>query len=85
VKRNRWIIHTAVDYTKEMFIRKYHSGQSIACAPEELPKVTGSFSDISAGWYVLFEGSSEAVFLSDTEPDLHAGDKVKITIERVTT
>ena len=38
----------------------------------------------SLGWWVRFEGSGEAFYISDTEPDLKAGDKVKITLEKVT-
>lgn len=34
------------------------------------------------GWYVLFEGSHEKLFLGWDRPELSAGDKVKILIER---
>ena len=36
------------------------------------------------GWYVLFEGSHEKLFLGWDRPELAAGDKVKISIERTT-
>lgn len=38
----------------------------------------------SLGWWIHFEGSGEAFYISDEEPDLKAGDKVKITLEKVT-
>lgn len=37
---------------------------------------------INLGWYVLFEGSHEKLFLGEDRPQLSAGDKVKILIER---
>lgn len=37
----------------------------------------------SLGWYIQFDGSNESFYLSETEPELHAGDTVRITIEKV--
>ena len=39
---------------------------------------------VSLGWWVRLEGSGEAFYISDDEPDLKAGDKVKIALEKVT-
>ncbi len=36
----------------------------------------------SIGWYVQLEGSGESFFISETRPDLKAGDRVKITLEK---
>jgi hypothetical protein len=35
------------------------------------------------GWYVLLEGSHEHLYLGHEEPELRAGDLVRVTIERV--
>lgn len=39
----------------------------------------------SIGYWLRFEGSGESFYISDEQPDLHAGDRVKITLEKVTT
>lgn len=39
----------------------------------------------SYGWYIRLEGLNESFFISETEPDLYAGDKLKITLERIKT
>ena len=39
----------------------------------------------SLGWYIQLEGSGESFFISETEPELKVGDKVKITLEKVKT
>jgi len=70
--KTRWIINTKVDYTEEKFVRNYGPG-------------TGSkakFTDMSIGWFLRLEGSNESFYISDGEPDLHAGDKVKIILEK---
>ena len=36
-----------------------------------------------SGWYAQLEGSGELFYISDTEPDFKAGDKVKITLEKI--
>lgn len=41
------------------------------------------FTNNSLGWYVLFEGSGECLYFGETKPELDAGDKVKITFERI--
>lgn len=79
-----YVIYTTIDYTEEKFSRQYNSGQSAASKMEELPKIIkGECTDMSLGWFIRLEGSNESFFISDEEPDLHAGDKVKITLEKL--
>jgi hypothetical protein len=70
---NRWIINTTVDYTEEKFQRISGSGVGRSA----------KFTDQSLGWFVRLVGSNESFFISETEPDLHAGDKVRIIMEKV--
>ena len=72
---------------EEKFTRVYESGQSIPAGVKRLPNLPkdAKFKDISVGWYVQLEGSNESFFISEKEPDLKVGDKVKITLERATT
>lgn len=42
-----------------------------------------NFVEVSRGWFVLLEGSWEALYLGPEKPGLVAGDKVKITLEKV--
>lgn len=47
---------------------------------------TGSealFKDVSLGWFAVFQGSHEALYVGETKPDWDVGDNVKITFERV--
>lgn len=37
----------------------------------------------SLGWFVTLEGSYEKVCLGPERPDLKAGDRVKVTIQKV--
>ena len=37
----------------------------------------------SIGWFIRLEGSGESFYISDTQPNLSAGDKVKITMEKI--
>ena len=41
------------------------------------------FARRSVGWYVNFEHSHEALFLGHEKPVLEAGDRIKITFERL--
>lgn len=34
------------------------------------------------GWFALFEGSHESIYLGATDPDLKPGDRITITIEK---
>lgn len=40
------------------------------------------FTRHSIGWYVLLEGSHEALFVGYGDPGLREGDLVRITIEK---
>lgn len=42
-----------------------------------------TFSEVSRGWFIAFEGSYEALFFDDTKPDFEEGDLVKITFAHV--
>ena len=35
------------------------------------------------GWFVRLEGSYESLFLGMEEPELKAGDRIKVTLEKV--
>ena len=37
----------------------------------------------SIGWFIRLEGSGESFYISDTQPNLSAGDKVRITLEKI--
>jgi hypothetical protein len=41
------------------------------------------FTDTSLGYYVVFDGSHEAIHVGYEPPDFRTGDRVKITFERV--
>lgn len=45
----------------------------------------GNFSkeEETLGWFVWLNGSQERLFLGKERPELYPGDKVKVTIERV--
>jgi len=40
------------------------------------------FSTKNLGWYILLDGSHEAIFLDTIRPDLAVGDIVEITIQK---
>lgn len=40
------------------------------------------FKNISIGWFVLLKGSWEALYLGAEQPDLVAGDRVRILISK---
>ena len=37
----------------------------------------------SQGWFVVFEGSREALHFGDEKPNFDVGDEIKITFEKV--
>ena len=37
----------------------------------------------SMGWYIRFQGSGEAIYLSPTQPAWITGDLIKITMEKI--
>lgn len=41
------------------------------------------FEEVSLGWYAVFEGSYEALFLGNEKPDLAKGDHVMIKITKL--
>ncbi len=41
------------------------------------------FRTVNLGWFVLFEGSHEMIFLGPDQPKWQVGDKIKITMEKV--
>lgn len=41
------------------------------------------FREESLGWFVHLFGSDESIFLGTEKPDFEAGDKIKITFEKV--
>jgi hypothetical protein len=67
-----YVINSVVEDVREHF-RKVHVSGSGADA---------TFRNQSLGWYVLFEGSQECLYFGETQPELKAGDKVKISFER---
>jgi hypothetical protein len=71
--KTNYIFHETVDYIEEKFLHVCVSGHG----------PTAKFKDIPIGWYLRLVGSNESFFISHEEPALHAGDKVKITIEKV--
>ncbi len=41
-------------------------------------------NDKSLGWWIKLEGSQEVFYISTDQPALKNGDRVKITLEKVT-
>jgi hypothetical protein len=69
----RYIIYTSVAKIEERFQNVHVGG-------------TGKdalFADISKGWFALFRGSWESLYLGRERPNLLVGDVVRITFERI--
>lgn len=69
----RYTIYTYVDDVFEHTKDKYISG----VAKE------AKFETTTQGWYMTLQGSRESLFLGTEKPILQAGDRVKITFEKV--
>jgi hypothetical protein len=69
----RYIIRTRVQAVEERFNTRYVSGHGKDAV----------FESVSLGWFALFDGSQELLFLGVDQPELKRGDAVKITIETV--
>lgn len=41
------------------------------------------FNDVDGGYYMWLDGSHEAIFIGHEEPVLNAGDRIRVTFERV--
>jgi hypothetical protein len=41
------------------------------------------FAANSCGWYAIFESCPASVYLGEEEPELKAGDKVRLIVEKV--
>jgi hypothetical protein len=41
------------------------------------------FAKNSEGWYAVFESCPASIYLGSSEPELAAGDRVRLTVERV--
>jgi hypothetical protein len=69
----RWVTHTRVLSVRKEMRKIYLSGFG-----EE-----AKFREQSLGWYMHLEGSYESLHLGFEKPEIHAGDRVKITVEKV--
>jgi len=69
----RWAFVETVDYTEEKFLHNLLSGTG----------KKAQFEDFSLGWYIRFQGSNESFFISETKPNLHAGDRIRVTLEKL--
>jgi len=69
----RWVTHTRVLSVREEFRKTYVSGFG----------ESAKFNERSLGWYAHLEGSYESLHLGSERPEIHAGDRVKITVEKV--
>jgi hypothetical protein len=41
------------------------------------------FTEDSTGWYAIFESCPASIYVGSTAPGLKAGDRVRLTLERV--
>lgn len=71
--RMRYIINSTVRGVTEEFYEKYISGFGDSAV----------FERTSKGWFIFLSGSYEKLHLGFDKPDIKVGDKVKITIEKV--
>jgi hypothetical protein len=69
----RYIVQSKVLKVVELTIKTYVSG----VGPE------ARFKEKSLGWYLYLEGSYEAIHMGSSKPEFEAGDRVKITFEKV--
>lgn len=67
-------VRTKVIELNEVFRKDYVSGHG----PDAI------FESVSRGWFVLLEGSYEALHLGFEKPNLAPGDEVEIIIRRRT-
>lgn len=69
----KYIISSYATKVEQHRIKQYISGVGSST----------QFSERDAGWFLYMEGSHEAVYLGDEMPEIRPGDKIEITIERV--
>lgn len=67
-----YLISTRVVSVTEHFVKNHISGAG----------ADATFKSISIGYFAIFEGSHEAIFLGDEKPGLVAGDEVEILIRK---
>ncbi len=72
--KTRYVIHSEVVNVEEQKVPCYVSGIGAGA----------TFIEKSLGWFVYLKGSHEALGLGAERPTLAKGDKVKITVEKVT-
>ena len=70
-----------INYVVFATVKAVHEGTEVVGVGFDGGKV--SFARRSIGWYVNFEHSHEALFLGHEKPSLEAGDRIKITFERL--
>lgn len=68
------IHNVRVESVIEHFTDRYQSGSG----------PTYKAVKVSLGWFILLEGSHEALYLGREKPDFAAGDRVSITIRKET-
>ena len=71
--REKIVFHSKVVDVRERKIDRYISG----IGDEAI------FTEIGRGWFVLLDGSHEALHVGMEKPELVKGDRVKITLEKV--
>jgi hypothetical protein len=70
-----------INYVVFATVKAVHEGTEVVGVGFQGGKA--SFARKSIGWFVNFEHSHEALFLGNEKPVLSAGDRVKITFERL--
>ena len=68
-----YVTYTRVEKLEQKFESKYVSG---------VGKDT-VLASIDLGWFVLYEGSHEFLFIGPTKPEFEVGDRIKLTQEKV--
>lgn len=68
-----YVFNVRIAALNEEFYQKWVSG----VGPDAV------FEPVSKGWFMLLEGSKEAIHLGFEEPHFKTGDMIKVTFERI--
>lgn len=73
MKITKFVYHRTLKAVEERFHKKHVTGAGKDAVME----------DVSAGWYATFVEDPVAAYLGPMKPGLKAGDKVKLTLEKL--
>lgn len=69
---------TTVAKVERKQARRYHAGAWAGARSE----AQASYDTIDLGYYLHLNGSHEALYVGDEEPEFKVGDRVSVTINR---